>query len=60
MIEKAIENLNTASHKIAESVYKATTESQATAGAQAVSGGEAGKQEESSDDVIDAEFEVKE
>ena len=63
-IEKAIENVTSASHKIAEAVYKATPPVPDAAEAQAAgvaAGGENGDKSESKDeDVIDAEFEVKE
>jgi molecular chaperone DnaK len=56
-INKAVENLTTASHKLAEAMYKAagTPESpDASAGAGPADG--AGKSEEKKDDVVDAEF----
>ena len=66
VIEKAIEELTTASHKLAEAVYKATGQAPGAAeaaaagvGAEAPTGDEA-KPSGKDDDVIDAEFEVKE
>ncbi len=66
VIEKAIADLNTASQKLGEAVYKATADAAgaeggpagpqaATGGETPADGGDAGKD----DDVIDAEFEVK-
>ncbi|MCH7849231.1 MAG: molecular chaperone DnaK, partial [Planctomycetes bacterium] len=64
-IKKAIDALTAASHKLAEVMYKSTADTQAAeAGAAAgeappvgaVPGGDDAKK----DDVIDAEFEVKE
>ncbi|MBU0638138.1 MAG: molecular chaperone DnaK [Planctomycetes bacterium] len=60
-IEKAMEELTTAAHKLAEAVYKSTGKApgaeEAPAGVGAAeSKGDGGKD----DDVIDAEFEVKE
>ena len=60
-IEKAIDNLTTASHKLGEAVYKAT--GQAPGGEAAAAGAAPGGEAESAgkdDDVIDAEYEVKE
>ena len=65
VIEKAMEELNTASHKLGEAVYKtsaAAGEAEgAAAGVEAAPGGEGepAKAEGKDDDVIDAEFEVK-
>jgi len=61
-IERAIENLTTVSYKLGEAVYKAAgagkeaREAEAATGAGATAGSAAGKDE----DVIDAEYEVKE
>jgi molecular chaperone DnaK len=63
-IEKAIEAVSAASHRLAEAVYKAAGKGAAAAGAEAGVGAGAGKgepgREGKDDDVIDAEFEVKE
>jgi molecular chaperone DnaK len=64
VIEKAIEELTTTSHKLAEAIYKATGKAPGAAeaagvGAQAPAGDES-KPGGKDDDVIDAEFEVKE
>jgi len=58
VIEKAIEELTSASHKLAEAVYK-TTGQAAGVGAETPAGDES-KPAGKDDDVIDAEFEVKE
>ncbi len=67
VIEKAIEAVTTASHKLAEAVYKATgtTPGQQQAAGESVgaatgSGGQTAGGQSKDDDVIDAEFEVKE
>ena len=59
-IKRAMENLEQSSHKVAEQMYKAAGEQ-----AQAVTGGavpppQEQKKDDQGDDVIDAEFEVKE
>jgi len=55
-IEKAIEGLTTASHKLAEQIYKAGGEQ---GEAQPAGVGAAARGDKKDDDVIDAEFEVK-
>jgi molecular chaperone DnaK len=64
-IKKAVENLNTVSHKLAEEMYKGGQGGDATAGAPGTpppsdraTGGAA--EEKKNEDVIDAEYEVKE
>jgi molecular chaperone DnaK len=66
-IEKAIEAVTAASHRLAEEVYKSTQKGTAAAGDETagVGAGAPGKDEKAEgggkdDDVIDAEFEVKE
>ena len=69
-IEKAMQNLESSSHKVAEEMYKATAEQQAHAGAGAPGAGAPGPgpsgpadepaKDKGDDDVIDAEYEVKE
>ncbi|MCY2931646.1 MAG: molecular chaperone DnaK [Planctomycetota bacterium] len=64
-IRKAVENLQTASHKLAEEMYKAAgAQAGGAAGAEAPGAsapkGEAGGKKKDDGDVIDAEFEVKE
>ena len=75
-IQKAMQNLESSSHKVAEEMYKATAEQAAQAGGAGAAGagapgtgapgagptGPAGGPEEDTgdDDVIDAEYEVKE
>jgi molecular chaperone DnaK len=66
VIENAIDNLTTVSHKLAEAMYKATAGKGAAAGAAggpgAEAGGEAGAAKAGGakeDEVIDAEYEVK-
>jgi len=61
-IKRATQNLEQASHKVAEAMYKSAAEAQAAAGptdAQTPPADEDGKKDDG-DDVIDAEFEVKE
>jgi molecular chaperone DnaK len=64
VIEKAIEELTQASHKLAEEVYKVSAKDAAAAGApQGVTAeppSDQEKPEAKDEDVIDAEFEVKE
>ena len=66
VIEKAIEELTTASHKLTEAVYKATGQAPGAAEAAAAGigaetpAGDESKPAGKDDDVIDAEFEVKE
>jgi len=61
-IKRTTEALEQASHKIAEQMYKQTAETQAAAGGQVPPEGEAkpGGKDDKGDDVIDAEYEVKE
>ncbi len=62
-INKAVENLNQASHKVAQAMYESTAQQapggEAPAGAEA-GPAEGGKGEGGDEDVIDAEYEVKE
>ena len=64
-IEKAMKDLQTASYKVGEAVYKAAQASTAAAGGPPPGPGVPGEQPDSGpggkkdDDVIDAEFEVK-
>jgi len=59
-IEQAIEGAMTASHKLAEILYKQASEgAEATAGAGAATGGGKGGKQEGDDEVRDADFEVK-
>ncbi len=56
-INKAVENLTTASHKLAEAMYKSAGAPQGPAdGTAGPSGGSGAKDEEKKDDVVDAEF----
>ncbi|VAX22253.1 Chaperone protein DnaK, partial [hydrothermal vent metagenome] len=56
-IKAAVEKLQTASHKLAEEVYKKTAESGAAPGGSPGPEGEAGQQSAGAkDDVVDAEF----
>ncbi|MCG3126977.1 MAG: Chaperone protein DnaK [Phycisphaerae bacterium] len=57
-LQKAIEGLTTAQHRLAEAIYKAKGTAGATGAESAAGGGEAPKSGKD-DDVIDAEFEVK-
>ena len=65
-IKKAIEDLSTASHPLSEKIYKEAAEAQAKAqgACDAAGAGEADGQEaqagDDKDDIIDADFEVKE
>ena len=60
-IEKAIEAVTAASHKLAEEIYKkAGPAAGAAPGAEAVGAAAGEKVDNKDDDVIDAEFEVKE
>ena len=65
-IKKAIENLNSVSHKLAEEMYKGAGAGGATASAAPGSapgpdaGAATGEKKKKDDDVIDAEYEVKE
>ena len=61
-IKKAMEGLEKASHKVAEAMYSKTGGAQAPGGA-APASGEAkppGKEGKGGDEVIDADYEVKE
>jgi molecular chaperone DnaK len=62
-IKKAVDNLNAASHKLAEEMYKSAPQGGATPGPEASTDrGAAGAAEggpKKDDDVIDAEYEVK-
>lgn len=55
-IEKEMEELTQASHKLAEEMYKRTAEQQAQAGSQGASAGK-GASGKADDDVVDADFE---
>jgi len=56
-VKAAVEKLQTASHKLAEEVYKKTAESGAAPGGQSGPEGETGQQgADAKDDVVDAEF----
>ena len=60
-IRRAIENLEQSSHKMAEEMYKqAQAQQQAAAKGEQPGSGEAPKPDEGGEDVIDAEYEVKE
>ena len=60
-IKRAMQNLEQASHKVAEAMYKAAAQAQAGAAKPNSKPGDAGREEKKDDgDVIDAEFEVKE
>jgi molecular chaperone DnaK len=59
-IRKAMENLQSCSHKVAEAMYKGAAGAQQAAGAPAPEGGEEKPKPGGDDDVIDAEYEVKE
>ncbi len=65
-IRRCIESLEEAGHKIAEQMYKSAAEAQAAQAEQAAPGeapdaaAEGDKKDDGGDDVIDAEFEVKE
>lgn len=60
-IKRTMENLTTSSHKVAEAMYKAAAETQQAAGDQTPPPDQAPSDEDKGDeDVIDAEFEVKE
>jgi molecular chaperone DnaK len=60
-IKRAMGNLEQASHKVAEQMYKSAAEQAQAAGPQAPPPeGEAKTDEKGGDDVIDAEYEVKE
>jgi len=60
-IKRAIDNLQSSSHKMAEAMYKAAPGAQAPGQDQAPPPGQEGKKDEKGgDDVIDAEYEVKE
>ena len=60
-VKRAMENLEQSSHKVAEQMYKAAAEqAQATAGGAVPPLREQKKDDKGGDDVIDAEFEVKE
>jgi molecular chaperone DnaK len=55
-INKAVENLTTASHKLAEAMYKSAGASQESPGGSAGAAADGAKSEEKKDDVVDAEF----
>ncbi|MFP4052476.1 MAG: molecular chaperone DnaK [Phycisphaerae bacterium] len=62
-INKAVENLNQASHKVAQAMYESTAQQApggATAGGAEAGPTEGGKGNGDDEDVIDAEYEVKE
>ena len=62
-VRKAIENLQASSHKVAEAMYQAAAQQQAPTGTGQQPGAEPPKgdeQDKGDDDVIDAEYEVKE
>ena len=63
-IKKAMENVSTASQTLGKIMYEQVAQQQAAAGAGAPTGGEADQAKEAKkkgdDDVIDAEYEVKE
>jgi molecular chaperone DnaK len=62
-VKRAMENLEKASHKVAEAMYKAAGASggpKAPGGGEAPPKGESKKPDKGGDDVIDAEYEVKE
>jgi molecular chaperone DnaK len=63
-IKRSLENLQQAAMKLGEEIYKATAAAQAAAGQQAPGpqppGPDAGAPKKDDDDVIDAEYEVKE
>jgi len=60
-IKRAMQSLEQASHKVAEAMYQASAEAQAVPGAAPGPQGEApGQKDAGGDDVIDAEYEVKE
>src|SRR5690606_26119753 len=56
-IKSAIEELNTATHALSEHLYKAAQD--AGGGAEGATEGDSSDEGNSSDDVIDAEFETK-
>jgi len=59
-IRRAMQNLETASHKVAEEMYKAASGKAQAAGPSAPPPGDQPKKDKGGDDVIDAEYEVKE
>ncbi len=58
-IKRAMSNLEQASHKMAQAMYEQAAQQQAQAGPDPQAGGES-KKDDGGDDVIDAEYEVKE
>jgi molecular chaperone DnaK len=60
MIKRAMETLEQASHKMAEELYKASSEAGENPAGAEPEQGEQGSDGSGGDDVIDAEFEVKE
>jgi len=59
-IKRAMDALTQASHKVAEAMYKATAQQAGAGGGQQAAPDEQGDQDKGGDDVIDAEYEVKE